>query len=188
MALGIMSLFVPQILFFFPLMWIGMYKFRMLEWKNFLASLVATLMIYWILAAWCIWIDDFSFFGESSKELIHFRFFDPDALFQPEKLAMWSIVILLIISLIYNGMNSFDSSIRSRMILTLLTNNTLLTIALILLYSDHSVIFQAILCVPASILIARFLKSIRHWLTTVLLGILYLLLLYSFIVSIIWIF
>ena len=188
LMLGIMSLFVPQMLFFLPLMWIGMYKLRVLEWKSFLASLVAVLMIYWIQLAWCVWINDFSLFTELWNDLIHIRFFALDTLLQYEKSAIWGVVILVIISLIYTRIYSFASSVHTRMMLSFLTDNIILSMVLIFLYSEKSVLFQATLFVPASVLIARFLRNIRQWIMIPLFFVFCLVLLFSFMISIKWIF
>jgi hypothetical protein len=185
LALGMASLFAPQMLFFLPLMWVGMYKFRALEWKTFWASLVAVLMIYWILLAWCVWTNDFSLFAGLWNGLIHIRFSTVEALFQYDKLPMWSVVILSIISLIHNRMHSFNTSNRTRMILSFLTDNIILTVALIFLYNDNAVI-QAILYVPAAILIARFLRSTGYRMAIFLFFVMSLLLLFSFIISTVW--
>ena len=60
LLIGIGSLLWVHILWFIPLFWIGMYNFRSLSIRTFLASLLGVGTVYWFLLGWCIWFRDFT--------------------------------------------------------------------------------------------------------------------------------
>ncbi|MDR3246922.1 MAG: hypothetical protein LBT50_10910 [Prevotellaceae bacterium] len=181
--LGFAGLFVPQILFFVPLMWVGMYHFRVLELKSFLASLTGVMTVYWILLAWCVWTGDFSIYTGCYKELIHFNFFSVKSLFQYHGLALSGILILTVISCFYVKIDSFSNNVRTRMMLSFLINISVLSVILIFLYGDKADILQAVLYLSDAVLIAYFFTTAKIRAKLVLYYFMLILLLFSFISS-----
>jgi hypothetical protein len=183
--LGFASLFVPQMLFFAPAIWLGMYNFRSLEAKSFLATLTGILTIYWILLAWCLWTRDFSFYAEWFNDLIRIRFFPVASLLQYHRWALMEILILTLISCFQVKRESFYNNVRPRMMLSLLINISLMLVLMILLYGDRTDIFQAILYLPVAVLIACFLNTVKKRIRFVLYYFILIPLLFSFI-AFIW--
>jgi hypothetical protein len=182
--LGFASLFVPQILFFVLLMWNGMYNFRALELKGFLASLIGVMTIYWILLAWCVWMHDFSVYTQWFNELININFFPLKSLLQYHKPVLPCVLILTIISCFYIKMESSGNSVHIRMIQSFLINFSILSVILIFLYGDQVDLFQEVLYLPASMLIAHFFKTVKHRIMFILYYLILILLLFSFITNV----
>ena len=59
LLIGIGSLLWVHLLWFLPLFWLGMYNFRSLTSRTFIASLLGVATVYWFLLGWCVWQRDF---------------------------------------------------------------------------------------------------------------------------------
>jgi hypothetical protein len=184
--LGFASLFVPQLIVFIPLMWIGMYDFRALEWKSFLASFIGVLTVYWILLGWCVWKHDFSPYTKGFEELFHVNLYPVASLFQYSRLATLGIMILAIVSCFYVKTDLLNNKVRTRMMLSFLVNMTVLLVILTFLYSDKADIFEAILYLSTAVLITCFFETakLRIKFILVLYYFMLILLLFSFIVNV----
>jgi hypothetical protein len=182
--LGFASLFVPQMLFFVPVIWMGMYNFRALEHKSFLASFLGVISVYWILLVWCVWSHDFSIYSEWLNDLIHINFFSIESLLQYRKLAFGAVLIMTVISCFYVKSDSFNNSVRTRMMLSFLINISVLSVILIFLYSDKSDMLQAVLYLSDAVLMAYFFKTVKRRLKLVLYYFMLLLFLFSFIANV----
>lgn len=55
LIISIGSLLWIHILWFLPLFWLGMYNFRTLNIRTFVASLFGILTVYWFVFGWCVW-------------------------------------------------------------------------------------------------------------------------------------
>jgi hypothetical protein len=157
--LGIASLFMSQVLWFIPLMWTGMYSFRSLSVKSFFSSLLSLMTIYWIALAWCVWNHDFTFLTELFSNLTKINIPTIGSLLQYYKLGLLSLVFIICI---YVKMNSIEKSVRLRIMLSFLIRFSALTIFLIFLYNDKSDFLQAILYLPACILVSYYFATARH--------------------------
>ena len=62
LIISIGSLLWIHILWFLPLFWLGMYNFRTLNIRTFVASLFGILTVYWFVFGWCVWEWDFTAF------------------------------------------------------------------------------------------------------------------------------
>ena len=54
LLIGIGSLLWVHLLWFLPLFWLGMYNFRSLTPRTFIASLLGVATVYWFLLGWCV--------------------------------------------------------------------------------------------------------------------------------------
>ncbi|MDR2915504.1 MAG: DUF6427 family protein [Tannerella sp.] len=159
---GTAGLFMPQVLWFVPLLWIGMYQFRSLSFRSFMASLIGLLIIYWFVLAWCVWKHDFSMFVSLFSSLMDFELFSIAISFQYYQIGFIGIVLLLIMALFHIKIDAFNNSVRVRQMLFFLLNMSVWSLILIFLYGNSADSFSAILYLPGSVLIAYFLESMHN--------------------------
>ncbi|MFQ6927819.1 MAG: hypothetical protein ACLRS8_06890 [Parabacteroides merdae] len=53
--------------------WLGMYNFRSLTSRTFIASLLGVATVYWFLLGWCVWQRDFTLFNVPSRRFSKVR-------------------------------------------------------------------------------------------------------------------
>lgn len=58
--IGLGSLLWVHLLWFLPVFWYGMYRFRSLSPKTFAASLIGVITIYWFVFGWSVWKEDYT--------------------------------------------------------------------------------------------------------------------------------
>ena len=160
--IGVAGLFIPQVLLFVPLLWIGMYQFRSLSYKSFMASLAGVLIIYWFVLAWCVWKRDFSMFTSLYSSLVSFNVFSISMLFRYFQVGFAGVILLLVIAFFHINVNALNNSVRVRQMLSFLLNMSIWSFALLLLYGNDADSFMAILYIPSSIVIAYFLENVRY--------------------------
>ena len=159
--LGSAVLLMPQIFLLVPVLWFGIYKFRCLNMKSFAASVTGILIIYWFVIAWCVFINDFSIFTSLYLSITGFDIISLSS-FQPYHVGLVAVVILLIMAYVYIKSDALSNSVRVRMMLSFLLNMAVWLVILILLYSNETDLFFAVLCIPVSILVAYFFENIRY--------------------------
>lgn len=159
--IGFAALFMPQVLWFVPLLWVGMYQFRSLSFRSLMASLVGVLMVYWFALAWCTWKHDFTLFTSLFASLGNFKILGFATTFQHYQMGVVGIILILIMALFHVKMDAFSNSVRVRQMLFFLLNMSIWTLFLMCLYGGEMDSFLAILCLPGSVLIAYFLENIR---------------------------
>ncbi len=166
--IGIAGLFMPQVLWFVPLLWIGMYQFRSLSFRSFMASLIGLLIVYWFVLAWGVWKHDFSMFASLYSSLSDFGFFSIVTSFQYYQIGVIGVVLLLILALFHIKIDAFSNSVRVRQMLFYLLNLSVWSLVLIFLYGKIVDSLLAILYLFGSVLIAYFLESMRNRLRFIL--------------------
>jgi hypothetical protein len=187
LLIGFAGLFMPQVLWYLPLLWIGMYQFRSINYKSFFASLVGVLIVYWFVLAWCVWNHDFSIFESFYSSLTSIDIFSNASLFQYYHIGFALVVALLITASFFIKMDAFNNSVRVRQMLSFLLNMSLWTLILLFLYGKSADSFMAILYLPVSVVIAYFIENIRYRFRFVLYYSM-LILLFAFYIIRIWIF
>jgi len=183
--LGFAGLFMPQVLWYVPLLWLGMYQFRSLSYKSFFASLIGALIVYWFVIAWCIWYHDYSIFVTLFSSLAGFDFFSNATLFQYYRIGFALVVLLLIIASFFIKMDAYNNSVRVRQMLSFLLNMSAWTLILLFLYGKDTDLFMAILYIPVSVVIAYFIENMRYRFRFVLYYSM-LLLLFAFYIMRVW--
>ena len=154
---GVASLFTPQIFLVAPLLWIGMYQFRSLSFKSFMASFMGLTIIYWFALAWCVWKHDFSMFTLLYSSITDFDVLDFN--FKYHHIGIICSTLLLIVAYIYIRIDAFSNSVRVRQMLSFLFNMAIWPLPLIFLYGNSSDTFLAMSYLPSSVLIAYLFDS-----------------------------
>ncbi len=91
--MGTGSLFVPQLTYLIPVMWIGAYNFRSLNIKSWVASIIGWALPYWLLFGYAYLTDRLDLFFAPFVALTHFT---PVALLSDaSQIATLSYVFLL---------------------------------------------------------------------------------------------
>jgi hypothetical protein len=158
--IGVSGLFLPQVLWFIPLIWIGMYRFHSLSYRSFFASLIGILVIYWLVLAWCVWTADFSMFTSLFLSLADFKFFSIFMSFRFYHVGFILIVLLLFPALIHITTDAINNRVRVRQILSFLIMMSIASLFLIFIYGDAEDSFVAVLYLPVSVLLAYFFENI----------------------------
>ncbi|MDR2681009.1 MAG: hypothetical protein LBC47_09395 [Tannerella sp.] len=164
---GFAGLFMPQILWFIPLLWMGMYRFRSLKLRSFMALLTGVFIVYWIVSAWCMWKHDYDMFVSLYKGLANFKILSAET-FQYYRTGLYVFILLFILSFFHVRMNVPNSGVRIRRTLSFLLDMSVWLLILILLYGEDSDSLRMLLYIPSSVLIAYFLENIRRRLRFVL--------------------
>ncbi len=150
------SLLWVHILWFFPLFWYGMYKFKCLNLRAILASLLGFLTVYWFLLGWCVWKQDFSFLAFSFTTLWKMQLLD----FSQGDPTGWITILLVALFItcaaVYILTHEHEEALRTRQYLSFLMVFTVCSFLLFFLYGQSSEEFLIAACVPASILLAHF--------------------------------
>lgn len=161
LLIGIGSLLWVHILWFLPLFWLGMYNFRSLSLRTFLASLLGVSTVYWFLLSWCVWFRDFTPFAVPLNTLFRFN------LLMPSRIGVfdwvWIIVLaaLTTVSAVNIATHEYEDVLRTRQFLSFLIKMAMFTFVLYFIYEQVSEEFLQTACIPAAILIAHFFTVMR---------------------------
>jgi hypothetical protein len=155
------------LLFFFPLLWYGMYRFRSFNLRTFFASLMGFILIYLFIFTWSIFKNDLQIFLDSLprfKNLGSFR----DIQLLTYNLKEWIIIGFIVFLVILSGLKIFMSGIaekiRTMITLSYLYVFLLVTFVVSLFQSGGEKDWILILYVPLSFLIAHFFSlSYKKW-------------------------
>ena len=161
LLIGIGSLLWVHILWFIPIFWIGMYNFRTLNIRTFLASLLGVGTVYWFLFAWCVWFRDFTPFTIPFAGLFKIRFLMATGIGLLDWIGIAAVALLTAVSGIYLITHEYEDVLRTRQFLSFLIVLSIWAFGLYFLYEQASEEFLETACVPASILIAHFFTVMR---------------------------
>lgn len=165
LLIGVGSLLWIHLLWFLPLFWIGMYNFRSLNIRTFIASVIGVGTVYWFLLGWCVWQRDFTLFSIPFSALFKIRILATDGIPLLDWVGIISVAILTIISSLNIITHDTEDSLRSRQFLSFLILMTVWTFGFYFLYEQVSEEFLETASVPASILIAHFFTVTRGRIT-----------------------
>lgn len=158
LIISIGSLLWIHILWFLPLFWLGMYNFRTLNIRTFVASLFGILTVYWFVFGWCVREWDFTAFTIPFTSLFKIRFL---AVLETGIIDWIQIVLvagLTIIASLNIVTHEYEDNLRTRQFLSFLIVMAIWSFGLFFIYEQSSEEFLEMACVPASILIAHFLR------------------------------
>ncbi|MBR5298158.1 MAG: hypothetical protein IKU29_09895 [Parabacteroides sp.] len=161
LLIGIGSLLWIHLLWFLPLFWIGMYNFRSLTVRTFLASVLGVLTVYWFLLGWCVWKHDFSPFIIPFSKLFSLHFLATDGFVLLNWLSIIAVALLTVVASLNIITHEVEDSLRSRQFLSFLMMMSIWAFGLYFFYKEVSEEFLEMACVPASILIAHFFTVMR---------------------------
>lgn len=161
LLIGIGSLLWIHILWFIPLFWVGMYNFRTLNLRTFLASLLGVGTVYWFLLGWCIWFADFTPFTIPFATLFRLNLLMPAGIGLVDWIGILLMASLTTVSAINIITHEYEDTLRTRQFLSFLILMAICTFAMYFLYEQASEEFLETACIPASILIAHFFTVMR---------------------------
>ena len=161
LLIGIGSLLWVHLLWFLPLFWLGMYNFRSLTSRTFIASLLGVATVYWFLLGWCVWQRDFMLFNVPFSTLFKVRLLATDGIVLLDWISIMAIALLTVVASLNIVMHDTEDSLRSRQFLSFLIAMSVWAFSLYFLYDQVSEEFLETACVPASILIAHFFTVTR---------------------------
>ncbi|GHS96596.1 hypothetical protein FACS189421_01930 [Bacteroidia bacterium] len=175
LLLTLCSFYWFPILLFFPLFWYGMYQFRCLNIKTFLASLTGFLLIYLFLFTWSVYKGDPEFF---LKMLPDFKTIGTIQIFS-FGLKAWIMNGLILLLFILSGIKIYMAGVSEKVqavtTLSYLFVFTLVVYVLYLIQNQWKQEWLLILYMPISLLISHYftlsnkLWTIRLFLLTVIL-------------------
>ena len=161
LMIGLGSLLWIHILWFLPLFWIGMYNFRCLSPRTFLASLLGVAAVYWIVLGWSVWRADYSMFTVPFSNLVAIHPLRLIGVRWVDWLSIAVVIALTVISSVNIMTHENEDSLRSRQFLAFLMVMAIWAFALFFFYEQSSEEFLEMACVPASILVAHFFTVAR---------------------------
>lgn len=154
--IGIGSLLWVHILWFMPLFWLGMFNFKSLNIRTFLASLMGVTTVYWFLLGWCVLQGDFSAFSVPFAAFTKIRLISITV----PRLIDWVIIFYIGIFVLFASVNIMthvhEENIRTRQYLYFLISFFVVSFLLFFLYDSSSDEYFCISCLPASLLISHF--------------------------------
>ncbi|WP_085537464.1 hypothetical protein [Massilibacteroides vaginae] len=155
------SLLWIHILWFIPLLWHGMFRFRMLTIRTFLASLMGLATIYWFLLGWCVWTHDFSPFSIFPSlfkiQLLSLGYTD-----WVNWVGILWVVIITLIAVVNIISHDSDDIQRTRQYLYHLILFGFWSLSLAVLFAQSANEFLQVACIPSSLLTAHFFTLVRH--------------------------
>ena len=156
LIIAVGSLLWVHILWFLPLFWVGMYNFRALNIRMFVASLFGVLTVYWFVLGWCVWRQDFTAFTVPFISLFKIRALTVLGAGLIDWLQILLVAGLTLLASINIITHEYEDNLRTRQFLFFLIIMVLWSFGLFFLYEQSSEEFLEMACVPASILIAHF--------------------------------
>ncbi|MDR1763956.1 MAG: hypothetical protein LBR64_08420 [Dysgonamonadaceae bacterium] len=162
------SLFWPPLLFFFPIFWIGFFRFQSLTWKVFLASLTGIIVVELCIFAWSVYCDDIDIFLSLLPPV--------SEMITPEMPVLniyeWVIIGFALLLLIWEGFNLFVSGISETVktvsILNYLYYAIFLMFTFSLLKNNSETQWESLTAIPASFILAHFFTTTNNRLTKLL--------------------
>mgnify|MGYP001171407558 CR=1 FL=1 len=154
--IGIGSLFLPQLMLFIPVFWIGAYNLQALTIKSFFASIIGWSVPYWFLLGHAYFYQEMDLFYQPFIELATFH---PMSSFQD--IPLWEIAtfcylfILYLVSSIHCLVSSYDDRIQTRTYLLFLIFADFCFFIYILLQPMFALQLFPILLIGVSILVGH---------------------------------
>jgi hypothetical protein len=155
--IGIGSLLWIHLLWLLPIFWIGMYNFKTMTLRTFLASFAGAGLAYWFLLGWCVWRHDYTLFAIPFASILDAGLpFSMDGL----RLEEWAYILyvggLTIMAIGNMSLHEYDDDLRTRRFLSFLILLLTASFILFLVYRQSANDFLDMACLPVSILIAHF--------------------------------
>jgi len=183
--IGAGSLIWIYLLWFIPLYWYGMYKFKLLDIKNFFSTILGVLTVYWFVLGWCIWQHDFTSlsvpFGKLTDVSIAFPQID-----YLQWINIVGALMLTVLIYIYISFNEFEHSLHTRQILSYFFVFSPYIFGIFFLYSKHnSPDFLYFFYLPM-VLLAAYILSNKQGIITFILYYIFLIALLLLAVTQVW--
>ncbi|GHV52716.1 hypothetical protein FACS1894181_16020 [Bacteroidia bacterium] len=164
LLIGAGSLLWVHILWFVPVFWYGMYSFKSMTLRTFLAFLTGLATVYWFLLGWCVWTEDFSFFSIPFASLLKTGF-PAFGLGPVDWLSMGCLLSVGLLAVVNILLHEYDDSLRTRQFLFFIILFGIVPFGLSFIYEQQSTEFLEVSCMPLAILIAHFFTTSKsRWL------------------------
>ncbi len=160
--IGLGSLLWVHIVWFVPLFWLGMYRFRSLTYKTFAASLLGVLTVYWFVLGWSVWKEDFTLFTAAASSLSALSLLRFEITEWVEWISVICMTILALVASFNIITHEHEDNLRTRQFLSFLIIFALWAFVLFFLNEYSSEEFLHVTCIPASIIIAHFFSARRN--------------------------
>jgi hypothetical protein len=156
--IGLSSLLWVHVLWFIPVFWWGMYRFKIFTLRTFLSSITGLAVIYWFLFGWCVIQHDFTLFSLTFAPLTQIGITGDLAgnLQTADWINLIYIAFLAVIAIVNILLHEHDDSLRTRRYLSFLIVFLIASAGLFFLYNQRPGEFLNVACIPASILAAHF--------------------------------
>ena len=155
--IAVSSLFWPPILFLFPVFWYGLFALQSLNLKTFLASLSGILLIFSGMVCWSLIIDDGFSFLFIKNLFPSYQALWSINLLEMKDLHEWIYAGVLVLLIVFLGINLFNSKISERVRSVITLNFLYLFLVIILLFvTFQSSDWISILYVPLSFLLGHY--------------------------------
>lgn len=159
LAVGIISVFWIQVLFFLPILWIvNGNNLMAMSMRNIAASLLGLVAPYWFLFAWYAFTGDFNAFLHHFADIAVFqRPMDLASLDAHQLIALGFVLIIAITGFIHYGNTSHRDSIRTRMFYEVFITVDVTAIVFLILQPQHYAPLYGIMAVNTAPLIGHFI-------------------------------
>jgi hypothetical protein len=161
--IAIGSLIWIHVLWFIPVYWYGMYKFKLLRPRNLLATVLGLLTVYWILFGWCFWHHDYTALTVPLQRLTAVSLSLPQNFMHDFRwISVTGLYVLLLIIVVYIRYHGLVSSLRTRQTLSFLLTVATYAFALLLLRDRSPAAgFLYFFYMPVSLILACFFSGIH---------------------------
>ena len=157
------SLIWPCLLWFIPIIGIGMYQFRILNIRTFSAALLGFFTVCWFALGWCVWNHDFSVFINFFNCLTDIQLFFTKESWFIGWLMPLCVFLLMIVLLIFVVFQETENTIRTRHFLSFMFLFSLVAFMLSLLYASNATDFVCVFYLPVSIVMSYFLSDKKRF-------------------------
>ncbi len=154
--IGAGSLFWVYTLWFLPLFWIGMYNFKSLSLRTFLASLMGLIAIYWFLFGWCVIKHDFTPFTLSFSVLAKIHLFRINGAGLIDWIILAYAGFFTLIAALHIITHDHEDNLRTRQYLFFLIAFAVLSFGLFFIYEQSSAEFLSVACMPVALLLSHY--------------------------------
>jgi hypothetical protein len=149
------------LLWFIPLFWYGMYQFRLLNFRNIIATVLAIFTTGWILFGWCAWKHDYSIFTDVIQRLCAITPFSLSELLEikPWLSPIAAFLMLLFLITCFRFQETYTEGMRTRRFVAFLLTCGRYVIPLLFFYPSHCADFMYVFYAPVSLLTAYLLSN-----------------------------
>lgn len=155
------SLLWIHILWFMPLFWLGMYQFRTLTVRTFLASLIGLSIVYWVLLGWSVLTHDYTPFhifpSLFKMQVISFAYTN-----WINWISILCVVVITLFAIVNVISHDTDDIQRTRQYLYHLSLFGIWAFVLAFVFEHSADEFLQVACIPSSILMAHFFTLVQH--------------------------
>lgn len=156
--IGASMLLAPKMLWYMPVLWLGMYQLRSLRVKSFFASLTGIMMVMVLTLSWCVFINDYGIFKKIAASLSAISIYE----YTFDKLGFIVFIALFIIpSFVHVRRDAYNNSVRVRQLRSFLVNMSCWCLLMMCIYSSNADFYIGILSIPASLLSGCLIEHMR---------------------------